>query len=278
MSPELRAPLAAITGSAFTLLDPPEALDPAEMREFFRIILEPAGLVERARSTLLAGDTGCAVAVDLEDGLPPAMADRRRVVQVLNNLLAKAARHTEASATIRVAARSDGRQVPVSVSDDGAGLAPELLPHLFRKRAGAGHGLGLAVCKGLVEAHGGHIRAESEGAGRGTTITFALPAAEPGDAAAGPAAPRRKGSGTGERPHVLVVDDDPHALRFARDALSKAGYAPVTIGAPVDLAGLIRAERPALVLLDLMLPGRDGLQLFQETPKLSDLPVIFVSA
>ena len=197
VSHELRAPLAAITGSAFTLLDAPEALDPAEMREFFRIILEQAGhmrglvadlldagridsgtlsvspeptaaadLVERARSTFLAGDGGRAVAVELEDGLPPAMADRRRVVQVLNNLLANAARHTEASATIRVAAGSDGREVAFSVADDGAGVAPELLPHLFRKHAGggsgtAGHGLGLAVCKGLVEAHGGRIRAEA---------------------------------------------------------------------------------------------------------------------
>ncbi|MCY4372302.1 MAG: response regulator, partial [Spirochaetaceae bacterium] len=242
-----------------------------------------ADLVERARSTFLAGDGRRAVAVELEDGLPPAMADRRRVVQVLNNLLANAARHTEASATIRVAAGSDGREVAFSVADDGAGVAPELLPHLFRKHAGggsgtAGHGLGLAVCKGLVEAHGGRIRAESGGPGRGTTITFTLPAAEPGDAAAGRSAGAAKSRGTGARPRVLVVDDDPKALRFARDALAKAGYEPVVTGEPEDVAGLVRAERPALVLLDLLLPGRDGLELFQAIPELSDLPVIFVSA
>ena len=105
------------------------------------------------------------------------MADRRRIVQVLNNLLANAARHSPASSPIRVAAERDGVHVAVSVADEGEGVAPELLPHLFRKHVPAGDGdagdglrrmgLGLAICKGLVEAHGGRIRAESDGAGPG---------------------------------------------------------------------------------------------------------------
>ena len=66
-------------------------------------------------------------------------------------------------------------------------------------------------------------------------------------------------------------------LRFVRDTLTKAGYAPVVTGAPDDLAALIRAERPQLVLLDLVLSGRDGIELLQEVPELSDLPVIFIS-
>ena len=66
-------------------------------------------------------------------------------------------------------------------------------------------------------------------------------------------------------------------LRFVRDTLTKAGYAPVVTGAPDDLAGLIRAERPKLVLLDLLLSGRDGIELLGEVPELSDLPVIFIS-
>ena len=311
---ELRAPLTSIKGSADTLLEASEALDAAEMREFHRIIAEQAGhmrgliadlldagridagtlsvapeptavadLVERARSTFLTGEPGRSVAVDLADGLPPVMADRRRIVQVLNNLLANAARHTAASSVIRVAAARDGQDVAVSVVDDGDGVPVELLPRLFRKHAGggsgtAGHGLGLAICKGLVEAHGGRIRAASEGPGRGTTVTFTLPAAEPGELEArtgntgAPAVP--KGA---ERERILVVDDDPHTLRFVRNALTSAGYAPLVTGAPDDLAGLIRAERPLLVLLDLLLPGRDGLSLLEEIPELSDLPVIFIS-
>ncbi|MCY3811302.1 MAG: ATP-binding protein [Gammaproteobacteria bacterium] len=311
---ELRAPLTSIVGSAVTLLDESAAPGPAEAREFLRIILEQAGhmrsliadlldagridtgtlsvapeptaatdLVARARTAFLTGQPGRAVAVDLAAGLPPVMADRRRVAQVLGNLLGNAARHTAAASTIRVAAVLDGQHVAFSVADDGAGVAPELLPHLFNKHAGggdggAGHGLGLSICKGLVEAHGGRIRAESEGPGRGTTITFTLPAATPGDTAVGGAAPAAAAAGPGG-PRVLVVDDDPNALRFARDALAKAGYATLATGEPDDVAGLIRAERPALALLDLVLPGgRDGLELLERVPELSDLPVILVSA
>ena len=310
VSHELRAPLTSIMGSAVMLLDESEGLDPAERREFFRLIAEQAGhmrgliadlldagridsgtlsvspeptavadLVERARSTFLTADAGRGVVVDLEDGLPPAMADRRRIVQVLNNLLANAARHTEPAAVIRVAAVRAGQDVALSVTDDGAGLPPELLPHLFDRHAAgtAGHGLGLAICKGLVEAHGGRIRAESDGPGRGTTVTFTVPAAEVGGAADGRTAGESPAAGPRERPRVLVVDDDPNTLRLVRRALEEAGYAPLVTGAPDDLAGLLRAERPALVLLDLMLRGRDGLRLFEEIPELSDQPVIFIS-
>ena len=315
VSHELRAPLAAIKGSADTLLEEAAELDRAEMREFFRIIAEQAGhmrgligdlldagridsgtlsvapepsdvaaLVERARSTFLSGGGRHAVLVDLPTGLPPVMADRRRVVQVLNNLLANAARHAPESTPIRVAAAHEGARVAVSVSDEGRGVAPDLLPHLFRKHAGgragatAGHGLGLAICKGLVEAHGGRIRAESPGAGRGTTFTFTLPlAGEAGAEAPGRAAGPRPAAERGEPSRILVVDDDPQFLRVVRDALSKAGYAPLVTGVPKDLPRIIRKERPRLVLLDLVLPDVDGIELMQQVPELADLPVIFIS-
>ena len=93
--------------------------------------------------------------------------------------------------------------------------------------ASAGHGLGLAIYKGLFEAHGGHIWAESAGAGRGSTFTFTvLVTGEPVGAAAGHAAGPPPAAGRDGLPRILVVDDDPRMLRFVRGALSAAGYAP----------------------------------------------------
>ena len=310
VSHELREPLAAIRGSASTLLDDAAALDPAEMREFHRIIFQQSGhmrgligdlldagridtgtlsvvpepselaeLVERARDTFVGGGGRHTVLVDLPAGLPRAMADRRRIVQVLNNLFANAARAAPEWSPIRVRAAREDAHVAVSVADEGRGIAPEQLPRLFDKHSRdgskAGHGLGLAICKGLVHAHGGRIRAESDGAGRGATVTFTLPAAgEPGaEAAAEPPS----GQQPGEKPRILVVDDDPHMLRSVRDALAGAGYAPLVTGEPAELAQILRSERPRLVLLDLVLPGKDGIELMREVPELSDLPVIFIS-
>ncbi len=312
VSHELRAPLTAIKGSSVTLLEEAADLDPAETHEFSRIIVEQADLMrglitdlldagridsgtlsvspepsevsdlmERARNTFVGSGSHHGIVVDLPAGLPLVLADRRRIAQVLNNLFANAARHAPQSSAIRVAAAHEGTHVAILVSDDGPGVAPELLPHLFRKHVGggtggtAGHGLGLAICKGLVEAHGGRIRAESDGLGHGTTITFTIPVAgEPAGSVDSRAHNRQTPS---ERPRILVVDDDPRTLRFARDALSKGGYAPLVTGAPEDLSRIIRAERPQLVLLDLMLPRVDGIELMRLIPELSDLPVIFIS-
>ena len=143
-----------------------------------------AALVDRARTTFLSGGARHTVTIDLPPDLPRVMADRQRVEQVLNNLLANAARQPPESSPIRIAAERDGVHVAVSVADDGRGIAPERLAQLFRKYSGAavggrgagtgGAGLGLASCKGLVEAHGGRIRAESGGVGLGARFTFTL--------------------------------------------------------------------------------------------------------
>ena len=137
-------------------------------------------------------------------------------------------------------------------------------------------GLGLAICKGLVEAHGGRIRAESGGVGLGTCVTFTIPVAGPADAGARPRRPARRDAATDAVP-ILVVDDDPGTLRHVRDTLADAGYAPLVTGDPRELSRILRTKKPRLVLLDLMLPGTDGIQLMQTVPELADLPVIFIS-
>ena len=207
VSHELRTPLAAIKGSTATVLGASPALDPAELHQFFRVVdeqadqmrgligdlldagrieagtlsvspvpTEVAELVEQARNAFQNGGATHAVLVDLPEDLPRVMADGPRIVQVLNNLLSNAARHSPGSAPIRVAAVRDDPHVSVSVSDQGRGMPAEQLPRLFRNYTGGGDndarpglrgsGLGLAICKGLVEAHGGRIRAESGGPGQ----------------------------------------------------------------------------------------------------------------
>ena len=249
---------------------------------------EVAGLVDQARNTFLSGGSRHAVLIDLPPDLPRVMADRQRIVQVLNNLLSNAAQHSPESSPIRVAGARQGVHVAISVCDEGRGVSAERLPRLFQKytgpggeeeRGGRGTGLGLAICKGLVEAHGGRIRAASGGPGQGARFTFTLPVAgEAGgasDAARSSASrPPRPG---GEPTPILVVDDDPQALRFMRDALAEAGYAPITTGDPRELSGILQVEKPELVLLDLMLPETDGIQLMETLPELADRPVIFIS-
>ena len=318
VSHELRTPLAAIKGSTATVMSASPALDPAELHQFFRVIDEQAdhmrgliadlldagridagtlsvspvatavqALVEQARNALLSGGTSHTVLVDLPEDLPRVLADGPRIVQVLNNLLSNAARHSPGSSPIRVAAVREGPHVAVSVADEGRGVPAEQLPRLFRKYTGvgdedAGHdlrgfGLGLAICKGLVEAHGGRIRAESGGLGQGSRFTFTIPVAE--DAAHAPGValdrPARRES---ERAPVLVVDDDPRMLRFVRNALTQAGYTPIATGDHRELSRIVRTQRPCLVLLDLMLPGADGIELMETVPELADVPVIFISA
>ena len=188
-------------------------------------------------------------------------------------------------ASASIAAERDGLHVAVSVADEGRGIAPDHLGQLFRKYTAAGDqeggigggGLGLAICKGLVEAHGGRIRAESGGIGLGARFTFTVPVAAESGAAPAPGRHGAPGHAPDAVP-ILVVDDDPETLRHVRNTLEEAGYAPLVTGDPRELPRILLAEKPRLVLLDLMLPGTDGVELMRTVPELADLPVIFISA
>ena len=94
---------------------------------------EVGALVDRTRTTFVSGGGRQSVRIDLPPDLPFVLADERRIVQVLNNLLSNASRHSPESSSIHVAAARDGVHVTVSVSDEGRGVPPEQLPHLFRK-------------------------------------------------------------------------------------------------------------------------------------------------
>ncbi|MDE2718228.1 MAG: response regulator [Chloroflexota bacterium] len=323
VSHELRAPLTSIKGSAATVLGSAVDIDPAVVRQFFRIIedqadhmqdlvtdlldvarietgtlpvspepAEAAVLVDRARNAFISAGGRNNLTIDIRPGLPLVMADRGRIVQVLGNLLSNAARHSSESSFIRVSAEQEDVHVAISVADEGRGIPAENLPNLFRKfsqvqpkEQGGGTGLGLAICKGIVEAHGGRIWAESDGPGLGARFTFTLPTVEEhmsgtaiGSSPIATRSRRQKRDGERGRVRVLAVDDDPQALKYIRDILSQSGYAPIVTGDPEDVLRLMEEEKPHLVLLDLMLPETDGIELMKDILNKADMPVIFLSA
>ena len=317
VSHELQIPLTSIKGSTSTLLNDPDSLDPAEMRQFFRIIDDQAEhmrglmsdlldmarietgtlsvspqpadvtrLVDEAKNRFLNAGGHNELKIELAPDLPLVMADGRRIVQVIGNLLSNAARYSPELSPIGLVAGRDGVHVAISVVDEGAGLAPEHVPQLFGKYSRldnqehrgslAGSGLGLAICRGIVEAHGGRIHAESPGPGMGSRFTFTLPSA--GDAPA-VTAPSASGSHQAhpERLRILAVDDDPQALRYVREVLTRAGHAPIVASDAESALRLVKEEKPHLVLLDLMLPDTDGIELMGSILDIADVPVIFVS-
>ena len=318
VSHELRMPLTSIRGAATAVLEAAADLDPAEMRQFQRIIVdqsdrmreligdlldvarietgalpvdpepaEVAVLVDRARNAFTGAGGRNPLAMEMEPGLPLVLADRRRIVQVIGNLLSNAARHSPESSIIRVSAVRQDDDVEVSVADQGRGIPAEDLPRLFRRftggeadgpgsglGSGGDTGLGLAICKGIVEAHGGRIWAESDGPGLGARFRFTLPVAGEAQPARGSRSQREGGPAGGT---VLVVDDDPKTLRSVRDTLSAAGFRPVVTGDPQEAPLLMAEERPSLVLLDLVLPECDGVELMGDLLAVSRVPVLFLS-
>ena len=318
VSHELRTPLTTVKGSISTLLDPPSALGPTEMRQFFTIIdaqidrmhvlisdlldvarietgtlavspepTDVAILVGEAINAFRSGGGRHNIEVDIAPDLPWVMADRLRMVQVLGNLLSNAGKHSPQSSLIRVTAVGEGVHVAMSVTDHGRGIPAESLPHLFRKfsriesqEQGGDTGLGLAICKGIIEALGGRIWAESDGPGLGARFTFTLPTVE----AAGyvsPVAPSRSSSRSARRaesPRILAVDDDPQALRYVRDTLKRSGFEPMVTADPEEVLRLVEEYKPHLVLLDLVLPGVEGIDLMKDIAELTDVPIIFLSA
>ena len=256
VSHELRTPLATVRGSVSTLLDESSDLHPTEIRQFHRIIWEQtdrmraliadlldvahietgrlpvspeptdmAALVSEVGSSFRLGGYRHRLHIEIPTDLPWVMADRSRVGQVLGNLLTNAARHSPESTTIGVTAAQAGLHIAVSVSDEGSGIPAASLRQLFRKFSRvAGDeqkgdtGLGLAVCKGIVEAHGGRIWAESDGPGLGARFIFTLPTVEEAGFVSPQASSKSSAQSSRrldrETTRILAVDDDPQALRY----------------------------------------------------------------
>jgi CheY-like chemotaxis protein/anti-sigma regulatory factor (Ser/Thr protein kinase) len=216
--------------------------------------------------------------VELAPGLPPVLGDRTRLIQVCTNLLNNAAKYTPPGGEILLRAWLEDRQAVLAVRDTGIGIGPELLPHVFElftqgerspDRAQGGLGLGLALVKSLVELHGGSVRAESQGPGRGSLFTVRLPLAAPAQptgraAAALGQARAEQSAGPPAQTRIMLVDDNADAANTLALLLQLRGYA-VTVEYEARSA-LARAKReaPRICLLDIGLPDIDGYQLARQ--------------
>ncbi|MFP3557248.1 response regulator [Paraburkholderia sp. SIMBA_049] len=198
-------------------------------------------------------------------------ADYARVTQVLTNLLSNSVRYTPERGHIALAARraSDGQTVSITVRDNGEGVCSEDLPSvcdLFvqssatqRERDG-GLGVGLAVAKRIVELHQGTLDVFSAGAGRGTTVTVRLPAAD-GPQSANDDNAHGETGGTGAAVKVLLIDDCEDALRALATVLSLDGYAVETAASGGAALRLLEMSRPDVIIADIGLPDLDGFEL-----------------
>ncbi len=241
-----------------------------------------AAAVEAAAETVrpAANGKGIELVIDLEAGGGAVRGDPARLQQIVWNLLANAIKFTPAGGRVEVRLRRMPDLVRLEVRDDGMGIDPDFLPHVFERfrqgdssptRAHGGLGIGLAIVRHLVEAHGGSVSAASPGRGQGATFTVDLPT--PLDAPRPPPRPSARGTARpwqppGEVPslaevHVLVVDDDDDTLDALRHLLEQAGARVSTAASAVAAFQAISGEPPDVLLSDIGMPGEDGISLIR---------------
>ncbi len=194
--------------------------------------------------------------------------DRVRLVQVLANLLGNAAKYTPEGGRIEVELRAQAGQAQVSVKDNGSGIDPGLLPHVFDlftqakrtpDRAQGGLGVGLALVRSLVELHGGTVRAESAGKGQGSTFTVSLPLVEALQPAPAPVPPPPVAGHAGLK--VMVVDDNADAAELLGLWLETQGYRVTVKTDARDALATARVDPADVYVLDIGLPEMDGNEL-----------------
>jgi PAS domain S-box-containing protein len=252
------------------------------------LVIAVEGAVQSVRAA--AATANVRLVTDLDRRETILDGDPDRLDQVLGNLLSNALKFTPAGGTISVQLYQSDAEARLTIADTGIGIAPDVLPHIFDRfrqadssttRSHGGLGLGLALVRHLVEAHGGTVRAESGGVGRGTTFIVRLPlhattetVRDPVDAAAPTALADAR---------VLIVDDDADTRDFLAYALRSVGV-KVTVAASVaDALAVLTTETCDLVVSDLSMPAEDGYALVQRLRALDvaagrQRPVLALSA
>jgi signal transduction histidine kinase/ActR/RegA family two-component response regulator len=245
-----------------------ETVRPRAAKQNIRIELAPAGAADDA---LVSGD-------------------RTRLVQVFWNLLTNAVKFSPDGSCVRVACEIAGdASARVHVEDEGEGISKEFLPYVFERfrqqdmsttKMHGGLGIGLALVKSFVEAHGGTVAATSAGEGRGSRFTVSLPLAPQ----AHPAAVANAGAAAGAACeiegacHVLIVEDAPDTLEMLRVAFEVRGFRTSPCATPEEALSIAAGEHFDIIISDIGLPNIDGYELLQllrnRTPHLRDVPAL----
>jgi PAS domain S-box-containing protein len=256
-----------------------------------RAPVELSGVVREAAETVRPQADARSVSVQIQTGgLGPAFVsgDRTRLVQVFWNLLHNAVKFSREGGSVSVRVGAPDGAARVEVEDEGAGIAPEFLPHVFERfrqadmattRVYGGLGLGLALVKSFVEAHGGSVSAESAGVGRGSRFTVALPKTDSegarrdsGEVDAGAGEPRAE-----RACHVLLVEDAPDTLEMLKVAFESRGYTAAACATPEEALRVAESGRFDIIVSDIGLPRVDGYELIarlREMPHLREVPAL----
>ncbi|HTH44842.1 MAG TPA: ATP-binding protein, partial [Oxalicibacterium sp.] len=196
------------------------------------------------------------------------MGDHKRLVQIFTNLLGNAAKYTPQGGHIALTVQLQNADVVITVKDDGIGMTPELLGRAFElfaqaertsERSQGGLGLGLALVRSLVVAHGGKVSAHSNGPGKGSVFTVSLPrvASSARPAPSGATMPRA----TPKALRILIVDDNRDAANMLGEVVKAIGHLPIVEYNPAKALKRAESERPDVCLLDIGLPQMDGYEL-----------------
>lgn len=210
--------------------------------------------------------------VHLDESLPPVSGDPERLRQVVSNLLTNAIKFTPERGRVAVTVEAAEERGRIRVTDTGAGIEPDFLPHIFTRfsqeergqtRTHGGLGLGLAIVRYLVEAHGGTVHAESAGRGKGSTFTVSLPLMQKSDVGPRGKEPEPRGEVVGNirGVRVLVVEDDPGTREALTEMLSLSGAEVRSAESAALALKVFEQFGPELLVCDIAMPDEDGYSL-----------------
>lgn len=211
---------------------------------------------------------GILLELHLEKINAPVSGDASRLQQVIWNLLTNALKF--GAKKIRVGVERDASGLVISVVDDGQGIGADFIPHVFDRfeqadsrltRLQGGLGLGLAIVRHIVEAHGGNVSAESAGPGQGARFTVRLPVSMSG--ARHLSSPPKKSATSLDGARVLVVDDDEDGRALLSAVLERCGANVRTARSLVEAVAEIQREAPHVLVSDIGMPGADGYELIR---------------